>query len=148
LVILDNYYSEYIGYLKKNRDEIREALIIPPDSKRAVLYSKIFNENYYAMPEPIQPRALISATDGSEFVRELYNGKKIILTRAFTICGREEFLSTRIYIKAVNRYSLQNYVTRNMEIQEHLSVTKCISSKNVDIALLDGSAGGRLGDKN
>ena len=144
MISLANYYSEYIGYLKENREKIRDALVIPENSSRAELYAGLMDGNFFHLPGPVKPEAVVSATDGSEFIRELYNGMKIILTRAISITGKEEFLSSDISVKSVSRYSLQAYVTRCMEIQEHMSLEKCISERDVGIALLDGSAAGRL----
>ena len=147
MILLTNYYSDYINYLKENREKIREALVIPPNSQRGEIYAREMEKNFLPLPEGLKPEAIISATDGSEFIRELYNGMKIILTRAMTISGQDEFLSSEISIKVVNRYSLQTYVTRSMEIREHQSLIKCLSEKKIGIALLDGSASGRINEK-
>ncbi len=147
MILLTNYYSDYINYLKENREKIREALVIPANSQRGEIYSREIEKSFLPLPEGLKPDSIISATDGSEFVRELYNGMKIILTRAMTISGQDEFLSSEVSIKVVNRYSLQTYVTRSMEIREHESLIKCLSEKNIGIALLDGSASGRISEK-
>ena len=146
MIILTNYYTDYIKFLKENREKIREALIIPPNSERAEIYGRELEKSFLPLPEGLRPDVIVSATDGSEFIRELYNGMKIILTRAMTITGQEEFLSSDISIKVVNRYSLQTYVTRSMEMREHQSLIKCLSERNIGIAFLDGSALGRINE--
>ncbi|MDS0257561.1 DNA double-strand break repair nuclease NurA [Thermoplasmatales archaeon AK] len=140
---MDTYY-DFVNFIKKQKDKIRDELIMPEDSKdRALLYPP-FAHNFLGPPDAEPVKGLVAATDSSEFVRELYNGKKLILIRAYTWSGSNIHSSFHAEISNVNREHLQVALTALMEHNEHLSILKMLESESPDYVLVDGSIAGRL----
>ena len=140
---MDECYEDYVRFLTENIDQIRSSLII--DSKdlsqeMQEWFSKIYHK--YVPDSSIFSR--ISASDSSEFVRELYNGKKIIMTRGYTVKDGKVYSQFFSDVFWVSRDHLRTMVTMLMENVEHMSVCKMLKEEQPDLVLLDGSLTGRL----
>lgn len=141
---MNNTYEEYVGFLNENRGRIRDSLLIGRDSSLRDFYLDGFLSNYRERGErPFNP-GLISATDSSEFVRELYNGKKIFLIRAFAKSRdrvEQDFICD---VADVNRDEIRNFTILLMEHTEHVATLKLLEHEKPDFVLMDGSLAGRL----
>ncbi|EQD35135.1 serotonin receptor related protein, partial [mine drainage metagenome] len=91
----------------------------------------------------------VAACDSSEFVRELYNGRKIILARGYSIFESSTYSSFFSEVTWVARDDLRTLTTMLMEDCEHRSLVDLLGSEGPDMILVDGSLTGRLmhGDK-
>ncbi len=141
---MNDTFPEFMEFLKRNRDSIREDLLMPYDSPRRMLYSEVFRRNYITeIPEHEFGRQ-VAATDSTETVRELYNGKKLILIRSYSVLGSHLSYSFIPLIISVGRDDVQRFLTMLMEHSEHLSMLKLLEEKKPDYLLVDGSLGGRI----
>lgn len=141
---MNDTFQEFVNFLRINREKIRDDLLMPDDSPRRHLYSEVFVENYIRNPVTGSFGKDISATDSTEFVRELYNGKKVILIRSYTTAGQDIFSSFLPLVISVGRDDLQRFLTMLMEHSEHLSILKMLEERHPDYILVDGSISGRL----
>lgn len=137
-------FSLFVDFLRENRDRIKNDLEMSRDSWRRRLYNEVFSQNYYPSPTPVPVKASVSSTDSTEFIRELYNGKKLILIRAYTIVGKRIYPSFIPRVISVSRDDLQSFTIMLMEHSEHLSIIEMLKSENPDYILVDGSLTGRL----
>lgn len=137
-------FSLFIDFLRENRDRIKNDLEMSRDSWRRKLYNTVFNENYLPAPVPFPVSGSVSSTDSTEFIRELYNGKKLILIRAYTVVGRRIYTSFISRVISVARDDLQRFTIMLMEHTEHLSIIDMLKSETPDYILVDGSLGGRI----
>ena len=140
---MDEGYEDYVRFLKENIDQIRSSLIMDrKDFNQAV--PEWFSEIYHEYVPENQIFSSISASDSSEFVRELYNGKKIIMTRGYSVKGGKSYSQFFSDVFWVSRDHLRSLVTMLMENVEHISVCKMLKKESPDLVLLDGSLTGRL----
>lgn len=137
-------FTQFIDFLRENRDQIRNDLEMSGDSWRRELYGKVFYSNYLDAPDPVPVKASVSSTDSTEFIRELYNGKKLILIRAYTVIGRRLYTSFISRVISVSRDDLQRFTIMLMEHTEHLSILEMLKSEKPEYVLVDGSLGGRI----
>ncbi len=137
-------YQEYISFLRTNREQIKSDLLIPQDSWRRALYSSVFDKYFIPTPEYSEPNGVISATDSSEILRELYSGKKLVLFRSLTTGQKMNYSSFITKLVTVAREDVQRYTIMNMEHSEHLSILKMLDNESPDYILVDGSITGRI----
>ncbi len=137
-------FSLFIDFLRENRDEIKNDLEMSRDSWRRRLYGQVFMDNYLPAPMPVPVSGTVSSTDSTEFIRELYNGKKLILIRAYTVVGKRIYPSFIPRVISVSRDDLQRFTIMLMEHSEHLSILEMLKSESPDYILVDGSLSGRL----
>lgn len=141
---MNDTYEDYLKYLEENTDSIRGGMLIDQDSPLRALYLQGFLDNFHERGEKeIRPGDL-SATDSSEFVRELYNGKKLILIRAFA--KSKEYVAKDFICEVinVNRDEIRNFSILLMEHTEHVATSRLLEEKRPDYVLMDGSLIGRL----
>ncbi|MCL6090523.1 MAG: DNA double-strand break repair nuclease NurA [Candidatus Thermoplasmatota archaeon] len=141
---MNDTFSQFVSFLRENAETIRSDLLMPADSWRRSLYSDVFRENYVTFRDASSVSKVISATDSTEFVRELYNGKKIILIRSYTTVGKRVYTSFISKVMSVARDDLQRFLTMLMEHSEHLSILEMLRHERPDFILVDGSLSGRL----
>ncbi|MEM3675742.1 MAG: DNA double-strand break repair nuclease NurA [Thermoplasmataceae archaeon] len=137
-------YLDFVNFIKEQKEKIRRELIMPEGSQDRIKLYPPFSQNFIDPPDAKPVRGSVAATDSSEFVRELYNGKKLILIRAFTWSGANVFRSFHAEVSNVNRDHLQTLITSLMEHNEHLSIISMLESERPDFVLVDGSIAGRL----
>ncbi|MCW6170833.1 MAG: DNA double-strand break repair nuclease NurA [Thermoplasmatales archaeon] len=137
-------FYDYVEFLRKNREQIKGDLMIPKDSWRRSLYSEIFDKYFFPMPNYSEPHGMISATDSSEIIRELYNGKKLMLFRSLTSIQNKNYESFLTKLQVVAREDVQRYTIMSMEHSEHLSILKMLENESPDYILVDGSLSGRI----
>lgn len=140
---MNETYGDFVSFLRENRERIRDDLIMPESSPRRDLYSNSFRRNFLRPPSGDFGKN-ISATDSSEFVRELYNGKKIILIRSYTSAGKSIYSSFVPRVMNVGRDDLQRFITMLMEHSEHMSVLRMLEKERPEMVLIDGSISGRI----
>ncbi len=138
-------FTLFMDFLRENRDEIRNSLEMAEDSWRRELYGPVFRRNFLEAPvtEPVVGKN-VSSTDSTEFIRELYNGKKLILIRAYTVLGKKIFPSFISEVISVSRDDLQQFTIMLMEHSEHLSIIEMLREESPDYVLVDGSLTGRV----
>jgi hypothetical protein len=141
---MNDTFSEFMEFLKKNRDAIRDDLLMPYDSPRRMLYSEVFRRNYITEIPEVQFGREIAATDSTETVRELYNGKKLILIRSYSVLGTHRYASFIPLVISVGRDDVQRFLTMLMEHSEHMSMLKLLEERKPDYLLVDGSISGRI----
>ncbi len=138
-------FTLFLDFLRSNREEIKNSLEMAEDSWRRELYGPVFRDNFIAAPhiEPVTGKA-VSSTDSTEFIRELYNGKKLILIRAYTVLGKKIYPSFISEVISVSRDDLQQFTIMLMEHSEHLSIIEMLREETPDYILVDGSLTGRI----
>lgn len=141
---MNDTFSEFIEFLKQNKESIREDLLMPEDSPRRRLYSEVFRQNYLTSIPEEKFRRNIAATDSTESLRELYNGKKLILIRSYSVIGSEIYSSFIPLVISVGRDDVQRFLTMLMEHSEHLSMLRLLEKRKPDYLLVDGSISGRI----
>lgn len=141
---MNDTFSDFVNYLTENMQYIRDSLIMDEDSESYLRYEKAFSENFITFSAKEAGKFNISATDSTEFVRELYSGKKIVLIRSYTRLGDDVTSKFFAEVLSVGRDDLNPFVTMLMEHHEHLSVIESLKSDKTDFALIDGSLVGRL----
>jgi hypothetical protein len=141
---MNDTFKEFHDFLMENSERIRSELVMSEDSPLKDLYSDAFRRNYILHDEELQPVSDVSATDSSEFVRELYNGKKLILIRGYTLYRGEIFSSFIPSVTEVSREHVQAFLTMLMEHSEHHSILNMLKSKSPGYILVDGSFSGRI----
>jgi NurA-like 5'-3' nuclease len=145
---MDDTYGQFVEYLKKNSAQIRSSMILDEKNDLRKRLDPVFHEMYHE-PPPYDPEPLkVAATDSSEFIRELYNGKNIILIRSFTKMGNRIWNHFISEVIDVDRDVLRNFTILLMEHSEHLSTLKMINDERPDFILLDGSLIGRMRHRN
>lgn len=141
---MNDTFREFHDFLTENSEKIRSDLIMGVDSPLRETYSDVFSKNYIPFDDDMKPVSDVSSTDSSEFVRELYNGKKLILIRGYTLYRGEVFSSFIPRVQEVSRDHVQAYLTMMMEHSEHLSIFKMLQSVSPKYILVDGSLSGRV----
>lgn len=146
-VIMTDTYEDYLEFLNKNVDSIRESMFIDTESPVRNLYYEAFQQNYIKKEQVDFSPGLISSTDSSEFVRELYNGKKLILIRAYTKSKNTVSRDFICEVMDVNREEIRNFTILLMEHTEHVSTMRLLKKEKPDYVLMDGSLIGRIRHK-
>ncbi len=141
-------YESFVNYLGNNIERIRESMLIGRDTRLWDMYSYAFRNNFIARTASDFKPGTIAATDSSEFVRELYNGKKLILIRAFAKSREGTESSFICEVMDVSRDEIRNFTILLMEHTEHLATIRLLEKGNPDFVLMDGSLVGRLMHKN
>lgn len=141
---MNDTYGEFVGYLDDNINKITESLLMGKNSHLREIYQKPFSENYIRYDSRDFTVNAISATDSSEFVRELYNGKKLILIRSYTKINNEVFNDFKVEVINVDRDQLTKFIVLLMEHSEHTSILNSLRETQPDYVLVDGSLIGRL----
>lgn len=141
---MNDTYDDYLNYLKENSDSIRTGMIIGEDSPLHKLYRDSFLSNFHERGEQEFKPGNISATDSSEFIRELYNGKKLILIRAYAKSLNRVSKDFICEVISVNRDDIRNFSILLMEHTEHVATMKLIGEEKPEFVLMDGSLIGRL----
>lgn len=145
ITLQDRSFEEYTSYLNENRESIRELLFLSEDSPVRNKYRQVFSENFTEFNREQESTMKVAATDSSEFVRELYNGKKLILSRSFTKFGGKIHTRFMSRVMSVDREDMNTFIVMLMEYLEHLSVIDFLESgPEADAVLIDGSLTGRL----
>lgn len=145
VVLQDRSFEDYTEYLKENRKRIKELLYLSEDSPARKTYGSVFKDNFIEVDRNKTSSMNIAATDSSEFVRELYNGKKLVLSRAYTKFN--ETVSSRFVSRviSVGREEMNTFLVMLMEHLEHQSVIDFLKTgSRADAVLIDGSITGRL----
>ena len=145
---MNDTYEEFLDYLHQNKKTIANSLVLDRNSLLFSLYSDVFEKNFVNVGSADFNPGLMSATDSSEFVRELYNGKKIILIRSYTKMGSEIYTDFLAEVINVHRDHLRNFTILLMEHSEHRSILKSLEHGKPDYILVDGSLIGRLSHEN
>ncbi|WP_298276290.1 DNA double-strand break repair nuclease NurA [Ferroplasma sp.] len=137
-------FSEFMNYLDKNKDSIRRDLKLDETSEMYKFYRSLFESNYHKF-EPSDPGKIdVAATDSSEFLRMLYNGKNIILIRAYTLYQNKTTSDFVADIVAVDPVDQRNFTILLMEHSEHKSILKFMEENSPEYIFIDGSLKGRL----
>lgn len=140
---MDPTFQSFAEFLENNADKIRQDLLIEDAELRRIL-TPAFQQLFKPWQKSGTGFSKIAATDSSEFVRELYNGKKIMLTRAYTVQNNSletEFFSDVVWAA---RDDLRPFVSLSMEDCEHRSAMSAIEKWEPEICFIDGSLSGRL----
>lgn len=144
---MNDTYEDYLHFLEANMDRIRESMHIDRESPLRKIYYEGFLDNYTEKSSSDFSPGLISATDSSEFVRELYNGKKLILIRAFAKTRDTTGKDFICEVMDVNRDEIRNFTILLMEHTEHIATLDLLQKESPDYVLMDGSLVGRLHHK-
>lgn len=140
----DNTFEEYLTYLTENAEVIRSMLYIPKDAAIRKILESEFDHHYHPLPEVKECENKIAATDSSEYMKELYSGKKLFIYRAFTKYSGEIVSRSYTGIHSVDRYDVNRFNVMMMEDLEHLSIIDFLSERKCDFILVDGSLTGRI----
>ncbi|MGC8506395.1 MAG: DNA double-strand break repair nuclease NurA [Thermoplasmata archaeon] len=138
-------YLEFRNFLRNNVEEIASSLYIPEENGCRSAMKDVFRESYNRYEAGSVPGDVsVAACDSSEFVRELYNGKKIFIVRALTEVNDRAYASFTSDVVHVDRDDVRNFSILLMEHSEHLSILKMLENESPDFILVDGSLIGRL----
>jgi NurA-like 5'-3' nuclease len=140
----DLTFQKFVEFLNERRDEIISSMIIDQRSEAYSFFSKYFNVYYKETNGGNQYTKSVAAADSSEFVRELYNGRKIILARGYSIFEASTYSSFFSEVRWVSRDDLRPLTTMIMEDCEHRSMLDLLNHEKPDIIMIDGSLTGRL----
>ncbi|AKA48550.1 hypothetical protein IX51_04925 [uncultured archaeon] len=146
-LIMNDTYEDYLKFLNDNLERVRESLLIDSDSPLRRLYDEAFGKNFIEKADSRFNPGSISATDSSEFVRELYNGKKLILIRAYAKTKNRTAKDFICEVMDVNRDEIRNFTILLMEHTEHVATLNLLKEEKPDYVLMDGSLAGRLRHK-
>ncbi|MCY0852113.1 MAG: DNA double-strand break repair nuclease NurA [Thermoplasma acidophilum] len=140
-------FTQYREYIRRNASNIRDAMIMPVDSPLRGIYREPFMNRYAELPEQnLDVKSVsISATDSSEFSRELYSGPFFILVRSYSKIQGRVYVDFKSSIASVTPEEVKRETIIMMESSEHRSLMKLLASESPDIALVDGSLMGRIG---
>ncbi|WP_061951001.1 DNA double-strand break repair nuclease NurA [Acidiplasma cupricumulans] len=141
-------YSDFLEFLNKNKNNIIKSLDLEKNSEFYRLYQEVFDKNFIDFNFKGNINADVAATDSSEFVRTLYNGKSIIIIRAYTIYGEKftkDFFMDTVYVDPLK---LRNFTILLMENSEHLSIIKLLETEKPEYIFIDGSFKGRISHLN
>ncbi len=141
---MNDTFSDFVAYLSENMQEIRNSVLMDYGSEPYMHYEDAFMNNFHPFSPGERKNYKISATDSTEFVRELYSGKKLILIRAYSRLGEDISSNFLAEVQSVGRDDLNMFIGLLMEHQEHLSVIDLLRRHRPDFALVDGSLVGRF----
>ena len=139
-----DFVEKYNNFLVKNRDSIRRSLILHEEDPAYIYFRDRVMKQFHPLPEQQNPSLKISATDGSEFSRELYNGQKLVTARAISLVDENELEEDAFHLLRVEREQKSELIKRIMENLEHEVATRSILENGARICLMDGSLSGRL----
>jgi hypothetical protein len=137
-------FSEFMDYLEKNNNSIRRDLKLDETSEIYKFYKNLFESNYHKFELHDPGKIDVAATDSSEFLRMLYNGKNIILIRAYTLYRNKITSDFLADIVAVDPVDQRNFTILLMEHSEHKSILKFMEENSPEYIFIDGSLKGRL----
>lgn len=137
-------FSDFMNYLDRNSDSMKKDLKLDKTSSIYKFYRDLFNSNYIKF-KPSDPGKIdAAATDSSEFLRMLYNGKNIVIVRAFTLYNNEVTSDFHADLVAVDPVDQRNFTILLMEHSEHKSMLKFLDDHSPEYLFVDGSLKGRL----
>ena len=139
-----DFLQEYVNFLKNNGERIRRSITISHDDPAYYFFKENLMQHFYPLEEACKPPIEVSATDGSEFSRELFNGQKFVVTRAVAIQGNEVETVSSFHLLNVDREDKSELVKRIMEQDEHRVTKNMITKHKPGICILDGSFSGRM----
>lgn len=139
-----DFVEKYTAFLQNNRDMIRRSLVLHEEDPAYVYFRDKIQRLFHELPEQKKPELRLSATDGSEFSRELYNGQKLVVARAVSQIDGDELEEDAFHLIRVDREQKSELIKRIMENLEHLAATRSILEKDAQVCLMDGSLSGRL----
>ncbi|MEM0139937.1 MAG: DNA double-strand break repair nuclease NurA [Ferroplasma sp.] len=141
-------FSDFVDYLNTNRKTLKKELEMDKTSQLYLFYKSLFNANYHLF-KPHDPDSLnIAATDSSEFIRMLYNGKNIVLIRAYTLYENKVTKEFHADMVAVDPVEQRNFTILLMEHAEHQSIIEFLKENSPDYVFIDGSLKGRISHLN
>jgi|YelNatPaOPRAMG01_1025707.scaffolds.fasta_scaffold04922_5 NurA-like 5'-3' nuclease len=140
----DLTFQNFVEFLTKRKDEIVSSMVIDRRSEAYGFFSKYFKKYYSETSGGNKYTRSVAAADSSEFVRELYNGRKIILSRGYSIFEASTYSSFFSEVTWVARDDLRPLTTMIMEDCEHRSMLDLLDHEKPEIILIDGSLTGRL----
>jgi NurA-like 5'-3' nuclease len=140
----DLTFQKFVDFLNERKDEIISSMIIDSGSEAYGFFSKYFDKYYVETLGGDRYTRSVAAADSSEFVRELYNGRKIILSRGYSIFEASAYASFFSEVTWVSRDDLRPLTTMIMEDCEHRSMIDLLEHESPEIILFDGSLTGRL----
>ncbi len=137
-------FSDFMNYLEKNGNLMKHDLKLDETSDIYKFYQKLFNSNYITFT-PYDPGKIdVAATDSSEFLRMLYNGKNIVIIRAYTLYNNSITSDFHADLVAVDPVDQRNFTILLMEHSEHKSIIKFLDNNSPEYIFVDGSLKGRL----
>ncbi|MCL4320269.1 MAG: DNA double-strand break repair nuclease NurA [Candidatus Thermoplasmatota archaeon] len=139
-----DFIEKYSDFLQNNREIIRRSLILHEEDPAYIYFKDRVRKLFHELPEQKKPELRISATDGSEFSRELYNGQKLVVARAVSQIEGEELEEDSFHLIHVDREQKSELIKRIMENLEHIVATRSMLEKDAKICIMDGSLSGRL----
>ncbi len=143
-------YEDFLRYLRDEKKNINYSLLIGSDSEMQRYYGDVFKDFYinYDSETDFRYDGKISATDSSEFTRELYMGSVFTMVRAYTKVSDNVYVDFKSDIIRIDPESVRNFTILLMENSEHLSLKKAIERDDVRFAFVDGSFLGRISHGN
>jgi hypothetical protein len=139
-----DFVEKYNIFLEQNMENIRRSVILHQEDPAYIYFKDKLDHLYHKLPDEKRPELRLSATDGSEFSRELYNGQKLVVSRAISLVDEKEIEETSFNLIRVEREQKNELVKRIMENLEHKAATRSIVEEHAKICLMDGSLSGRL----
>ena len=139
-----DFYSDLDSFLKSNSNRIREDLLLSKSNPLYEYFRDRVRGVLHELPESVMPPYEICATDGSEYVQELYNGKKFVVARAISQIQEREYYSTFFNVLSMERDDVQQLVKRIMEDAEHRAALNALNDEKNCIMVMDGSVSGRF----
>ncbi|BAB59373.1 hypothetical protein [Thermoplasma volcanium GSS1] len=145
-----NFYEEdfkvFSSYLDANKKKIRDSLLMDENSPLRRIYDRPFSDLYveYSGSRSRPENLKISATDSSEFSRELYSGNFFILVRGYTRLGDSIYNKLEVSFLSIGPEDVKKETMIMMENVEHLSMLECLKKENPDFMLVDGSILSRI----
>ncbi len=137
-------FSDFSEYLKSRKGSLINELEMDHNSGISKFYRPLFDANYYEF-KPYEPENInVAATDSSEFVRMLYNGRNIVLIRAYTLYNNSVTKNFMADFVAVDPVEQRNFTILLMEHSEHKSVIEFLQNNSPEYIFIDGSLKGRL----
>ncbi len=144
IVIKMDTFSDFIQYLDQNASSMKQELKLDETSNIYRFYSDLFNANYIRFTPHDPGKIDAAATDSSEFLRMLYNGKNIIIIRAFTLYNNKITSEFHADLVAVDPVDQRNFTILLMEHLEHKCMLKFLDEYSPEYLFVDGSLKGRL----
>lgn len=139
-----DFYQSLKKYLIENSDFIKDSLMISKNDPIFLKLKQIVYQRYKPLEEKIKPEGGVWATDGSLYVRELYNGMKFVVSRAVSTNGKDSLQKSSFDLIHIEREYLPEFTKRIMEMNEHRAATNVIVNGGFKIMIMDGSLSGRL----
>jgi NurA-like 5'-3' nuclease len=140
----DLTFQKFVEFLTERKDEIITSMIVDRGSDAYSFFSKHFMQFYRETRGGNRYTKSVAAADSSEFVRELYNGRKIILSRGYSIFEASTYSSFFSDVTWVSRDDLRPLTTMIMEDCEHRSMLDLLDHGKPEMILIDGSLTGRI----